>query len=254
MAVVTILMHSCAMGAPGATGTPPPTETLAPTDTPVPTNTPTPTADKTATKAEQIQATAAAETDIAIQSMAAVSDAMDGINEPVGSGRLLYWNADPIAVESSGPQVLKEHPLPSGVQAGDFAFHSKIIWEVKQKVGWVNCVVIYRMSADVSSFYWMNMGRVSGAGHVYIQLFFNGAYIADSGYPFISNSINVDNQGQNDVLLVVRGSKHTIYVNRTKVGVWFNAKIAEGGFDLATYQDTGASVCTFTNTWVWGFE
>jgi hypothetical protein len=92
---------------------------------------------------------------------------------------------------------------------------------------------------------------------VWFELDYNGAYVADSliNYtPFISNAINVDDKGQSDLLLVARGPQFTIYVNNTQVGVRFNAKLAKGGFDLASYQDIGTSVCTFEDIWIWGFE
>jgi hypothetical protein len=93
--------------------------------------------------------------------------------------------------------------------------------------------------------------------HVWFELDYNGTYQAESlinNTPFISNAINVDNKGQNSVLLVARCGKFTVYANNTLVGAWYTGKLTKGGFYFAGYQDAGTSVSTFKDTWIWGFE
>jgi hypothetical protein len=38
------------------------------------------------------------------------------------------------------------------------------------------------------------------------------------------------------------------------VGKWSNAKAEHGTFSVAEMQDVGEAACTWSNTWVWGFE
>ncbi len=263
LAVVMVLILSCSLGAPAPTNTPPPTSTY----TSVPSNTalaaqtsqPEPTkkatANKAATQRAQQAGTAAAATNFAGEVLTTVSNGLDQVGEPMGPGTVVYWNPDAIPVESSKANMITHQELDSSIQGADFAFHSSITWEVKQKVGIVYCLMMFRIPGDINMdpWYMMRMGRISGAGHILFDVMQNWRFIGESDVS-ISNYIRVGNGDTNDVLLVARANQFTVYVNGKQVSVWWNTKIEQGGFGFGTLQDTGTSVCTFADNWIYDFD
>jgi hypothetical protein len=258
LAAAMSLMLSCSIFSSAApTNTPRPTDTPLPADTPQPSATKKgkPTVDLAGTRLAQQEETAAAQTSLAGEVLSTVSNSLDAVGEPMGAGTVVYWNADSIPVESSKSDVVSYQLLDSSIQGADFAFHSNITWEVKQKVGIVYCIMIFRISGDIDMdpWYMMRMGRISGAGHVLFDVMQNWNIIGESNGD-ISNYIRVGNGDTNDVLLVARANQFTAYVNGKQVSVWWNTKLDRGGFGLATLQDTGTSVCTFGDSWIYDFD
>jgi hypothetical protein len=219
----------------------------------VPTKKATP--NRGATQAAQQQDTAAAATNFAGEALGAVSDSLNAAGETMGAGSVVFWNPADIPVESSKPNVVSHVEMDPSVQGADFAFHSNITWETKQKVGIVYCLFMFRISGDLSMdpWYMMRMGRISGLGHIYFDVM-QGWTIMGENNGDASNYIRDENGATNEVLLVARANQFTAYVNGKQVSVWWNTKIDRGGFGLGTLQDTGASVCTFANTWIYDFE
>lgn len=101
--------------------------------------------------------------------------------------------------------------------------------------------------------YMMRMGRISGLGHVFFDVM-QGWTIVGENNGDISDYIRDGNGDTNDVLLVARANQFTAYVNGHQVSVWWNTKIDRGAFGLGTLQDTGTSVCTFNDTWIWAWS
>jgi hypothetical protein len=245
------------------TSTPPPTSTYTsvstntalPADTSQPESTKKATPNKAATQRAQQAATAAAGTNFAGEVLTAVANSLDQVGESMGSGSVVYWNPDAIPVESSKANVVSHVELDSSIQGVDFAFHSNITWEVKQKIGIVYCLMMFRISGDLNMdpWYMMRMGRISGAGHILFDVMQNWTIIGESNGD-ISNYIRVGNGDSNDVLLVARANQFTAYVNGKQVSVWWNTKIDQGAFGVGTLQDTGTSVCTFTDNWIYDFD
>ncbi|HEY5118414.1 MAG TPA: hypothetical protein VII90_03080 [Anaerolineales bacterium] len=223
------------------------------TSQPEPTKKATPNKAKTQ-QAQQAQ-TAAAATEFAGAVLGEVQSKLDEAGEMMGSGSVVYFNPNPIPVESSKANIVTHQELDSSIQGADFAFHSNITWEVKQKVGIVYCLMMFRISGDLNMdpWYMMRMGRISGAGHILFDVMQNWTIIGESNGD-ISNYIRVGNGDTNDVLLVARANQFTAYVNGKQVSVWWNTKIDQGGFGFGTLQDTGTSVCTFADNWIYDFD
>ena len=232
-----------------------PTSTPQPTATAEPSETRQATPNKAPTQNADPQETDAAKTDFAGAALTEVSSKLDAVGETMGSGSIAYWNSDPMAVTSSKPNVITYQLLDSSIQGADFAFHSNITWEVKQKVGLVYCIMMFRISGDIAMdpWYMMRMGRISGAGHILFDVMQNWNIIGESNGD-ISNYIRVGNGDTNEVLLVARANQFTAYVNGKQVSVWWNAKIDLGSFGFGTLQDTGTSVCTFADSWIYTFD
>jgi hypothetical protein len=246
---------------PTATNTPKPTDTSAPTDTSIPIDTPQPaatkkpTSNKAATQRAQQAETDAAGTNFAGEVLTEISNSLETVGERMGAGTVIYWYPNPIPVESSKANIVTHEDFDPSIQAADFAFHSNITWEVKQKVGIVYCLMMFRISGDLNmdSWYMMRMGRISGLGHVLFDVM-QGWNIVGESDGDVSNYIRDGNGDTNDVLLVARANQFYVYVNGKQVSVWWNTKIDRGGFGIGTLQDTGTSICTFTDNWIWEFD
>jgi hypothetical protein len=249
---------SCTIFGSGATPVPPPTatseptDTIQPTDTVEPTDTLEPTADKAATREAKQAETDAAETEFAGAVLGEIDSKLDEVGEMMGSGHVAWLYPPGIEVESSKPNNTYYKTLDSSIQAGDFAFHTNIKWETKQKVGIVNCIVMFRMGSDIGMdpMYWLRMGRISGIPHMWFELYNHGNYITQSDFG-LSNYIRDGNGDENEIILVARGTQFTAYANGKQVLVWWNSTQDSGGFAFGTWQDTGSSVCTYSDNWIW---
>jgi hypothetical protein len=262
--IVMVFVLSCSVFGPAETpipsNTPKPTETNTPqaSNTPLPTNTEEPTAtekatpNKAATNRAKEQQTQAAKTEFAAAVLGEVDSKLDEVGEIMGSGSVIYLNPAPIEVESSKPNMVYYQLLDDSVQAEDFAFHTVITWDTKQKIGLVNCIIMFRVgpNIDMDRMYMMRMGRISGLPHIWFQLYRGWNYVAESPGR-ASNYINDEGGAENEIVLVARGTQFTAYANGHQVEVWWNAAQDEGGFGVGTWQDTGSSVCTFSDNWIW---
>jgi hypothetical protein len=232
--------------APEATEAPPPTETREPTATEKP------TPNRAATNRAKEEKTESAQTDFAALVLGEVDSKLDEVGEIMGYGSVIYLNPSPIEVESSKPNMIYYEMLDEYVQAADFALHTIIKWETKQKIGLVNCVIMFRVGDNINldPMYLMRMGRISGAPHIWFELYEGWSYIGQSpGH--LSKYINDAGGAENEVILVARDTQFTAYANGHQVEVWWNGRQDSGGFGLGTWQDTGSSVCTYRDTWIW---
>jgi hypothetical protein len=214
-----------------------------------------PTVDYDATRRAEENDKDSAATDAVGAVLGEVSSALDAAGETMGSGSVIFYMPEQHPVDSSKPNILSHELMDSSVQAADFAFHSNITWETKQKVGIVYCVMMFRISGDLDMdpWYMMQMGRISGLGHIFFDVVQQWSIIGQSDGN-ASNYIKTGNGDSNEVLLVARANQFTAYVNGRQVSVWWNTKIDQGGFGIGTMQDTGASTCTFADTWIWSFD
>jgi hypothetical protein len=263
-----LLVLSCSIIAPAATATPAkPTDTNTPeaTNTPLPTDTSKPTATKKATpnkaateKAKEGQ-TKTANAEMAGAILGEIESKLDEVGEIMGYGSVILFDPNPIAIESSKHNVIWYWELNNyykeDIRAADFAFHTNIKWETKQKVGLVNCFILFRIEGDINmdGWYAMRMGRISGAPHIWFEAYQGWSFIAQSQGHF-SQYIRDEGGAENEVILVARGTEFTAYANGHQVDVWWNSRVDSGAFGLGTWQDTGSSVCTFSDNWIWSWD
>jgi hypothetical protein len=250
------VLGSADTGVPAATSTPKPADTIAPADTtePEPTEKPEkPTADKAATSEAEAEETAAAEAENADAVLGEIEGKLDEVGERLGNGSVTWMDPGPLVIDSSKPNMVS-YNLIDGVEVADFAYHANVVWETKQKVGIVYCVVMFRIEGDLDteSWYMMRMGRISGAGHVLFDVMSGWSIIGENGD--YSNYIHDANGAENELILVAQANQFTVYVNGKQATVWWNTKVDRGGFGLGTLQDTGSSTCTFSNNWIWSWE
>jgi hypothetical protein len=256
--IVMGFILSCSLTGAEATAVPTATNTPLPTDTPQPTAEPTatdtlePTTDKAATRQAEREQTAAAKTELAGAILGEVKSKLDEVGEIMGSGEVMWYDPTPIAVESSKPNMMYYQLLDPPVSAANFALHSNVMWETKQKVGLVNCMILFRVGEDISMDPWyvMRMGRISGLPHVWFQLYQGWSFVTESEAR-ASNYIRDESGAANELLLVIRDTQFTLYANGHQVNVWWNSKQDRGNVGFATWQDTGSSVCTFSDNWIW---
>jgi hypothetical protein len=260
LALVTGMILSCNLLSPQTPNTPTeaasakpavvPTATETPTATGVPeaTNTPRPTADVAATQAARAAKTKAAETKASVSSLDDVSDQLSAINLSVGDGRLIWTYPEEYQIQSSDYNTIRWRVIESET-AADFAFHSTIAWESEK--GFAGCGFLFRVGEDTDVDYWYDMiiNRLSGMPFAFFDLW-KGDYVQLSSNPMFSNAIKFDQGDTNDVILTGKGNELSIYINRKKVGVWWNTKQMEGGFGFAVWANSGLTTCKFNDSWI----
>jgi len=250
------LFGSAGTDVPDATSTPKAADTVAPADTEElePTEKPEkPTVDRDATSEAEAEETAAAEQENADAVLGEIEGKLDEVGERMGNGSVAWMDPGPLEIDSSKPNMVS-YNLVDGVEVADFAYHANVIWETKQKVGIVYCVVMFRIEGDLDteSWYMMRMGRISGAGHVLFDVMSGWSIVGENGD--FSGYIHDANGADNELILVAQANQFTVYVNGKQATVWWNTKVDRGGFGLGTLQDTGSSTCTFSNNWIWSWE
>jgi hypothetical protein len=235
--------------------TPTPTSTLTPTNSTAPTFTLRPTVNRAATNAANQRQTDSAETEIVGQFLGYIDQKLSEVGEMMSYGTVLYVNADPIVVESTKHGQWSYQLLDSYDVGTDFAFHTIVKWEMLQRIGIVDCGLMFRMGEDISldPFYMLWMGKISGIPHMWFETIEYYTIKGASNY-FINAAIDDNNGAENELILTARGTQFTVYVNKRQVGVWWNSRASTGNFGLAAMQDTGSSRCTFSDTWIWGWQ
>lgn len=260
--LVMSFVLSCSIFGSAATPIPPPTATAQPSNTiapaePVDTAEPVapekPTVDREGTQEAKAEKTSAAATEYAGAVLGEIEGKLDEVGERLGNGSVAWMYPDPLVIDSSKPNMVS-YNLIDGVEVADFAYHANVVWETKQKVGIVYCVVMFRIEGDLDteSWYMMRMGRISGAGHVLFDVMSGWTIVGENGD--FSGYIHDANGAENELILVAQANQFTVYVNGKQATVWWNTKVERGGFGLGTLQDTGSSTCTFSNNWIWSWE
>jgi hypothetical protein len=254
LVLIVSIMLSCNITTPEATSMPPeaasprPADSPEPVDSPRPSNTPRPTADVAATQDAVTAKTEAAETAAAQSSLGDVSDQLNSINQSVGDGSLIWTYPEDFQIQSSDYNTIRWQLIDSET-AGDFAFHSKISWE--SETGFAGCGFLFRVGEDTSvdSWYDMIINRLSGMPYAYFDLWKGHNVVVESDAKF-SSAIKYEQGDTNEVILTGKGNEISVYINRQKVGVWWNTKQLEGGFGFAVWANSGLTTCIFTDSWI----
>ena len=232
---------------PDPTNTPSPTNTLAPTNTPAPTGTPTP----------DLAATDAAIATLAAQSL---SDSLNQELEKLGytpdSGRVGWMQtySDEIDMDSYNEMIYI--PFAEDLSASDFILKTEITWESTS--GLAGCSLIFRSEPDIQNgeqyiFETIRLTGLPGWDIIYIK--YNQVQKNVTGL-LTAGAINQEQGSTNTYVLIAEGEKFTLYVNGERIGSYydFSKSRLEGHFAFEGWQESGESVCTFKNTWVWLLE
>lgn len=229
------------------TNTPSPTNTLAPTDTPAPTETPTP----------DLAATDAAIATLAAQSLNdSLNQELENLGYTPDSGHVgwIQTYSDEITLDSYNEAIYI--PFAEDLSASDFILKTEITWESTS--GLAGCSLIFRSEPDIQNgeqyiFETLRLTGLPGWDIIYIK--YNQVQKNVTGF-LTAGAINQEQGSTNKYVLIAEGEKFTLYVNGERIGSYydFSKSRLEGQFAFLGWQESGESVCTYENTWVWLLE
>lgn len=228
------------------TETPTPTSTHSPTDTPKPLPTVTPNTALTTT--------------LEAASILSELDVYVGTNSDIlyGEGYLAWKQDEPITINMTGPQKdsgLAEE-LDENIEAADFVFKSDVTWNAS---GILICGVIFRSEANLEKGeqYQFYFYRLSGLPAYLIDVYEFGRHKYTVSDTKFSDSLNVENDGTNQFLIIAQDDVFNVYVNGKHQGRFVDEsqqQRSEGIFGFLGWQESGNGTCTFENSWVWVLE
>jgi hypothetical protein len=231
--------------APTATHTPPPTgtPTIPPTATPTPL--PTETPDLAATIDARLRAT----------SEAALNDRLEEYGIDPSAGRFVLENHKPIRMELTSFLENSNRVLDEAGSLADFVVESNITWTTSG--GLALCGITFHAEEDLAEgaqnrFFMMRL-QYSPAWTIWHWEYGEFQYFVNDGW-LASRDIHDENDSTNRVALVVQGKDIDIFLNGDKQRRVEETTLTEGLLALSAFQESGRTVCTFEDTWVWVFE
>lgn len=249
---IVVLLAGC--GGTASTPTLPPsspTATAAPSSTPtsLPTSTPTFTAtpDQTATAA-------AVATEEMEHRVAEIAPVLEKLGYDTSSGTLIYYEPAPVKIlvnsyQEKKPKLILEEP------AKDFILRMDIGWNSTS--GLAGCGIAFRAEADLEQGgqYQFSMLRLSGAPAWDLAYFRYNQFQYDL-LPEVQFTAAIDERQDavNTITLIVEGDTIETIINTTKGMDAVDKKQSEGSIALLAWQESGKTVCTFSNIWVWALN
>jgi hypothetical protein len=220
-----------------------------PTDTPTPEPSATPTPDEAATA----QAIATQTTEVIV---AEIGEQLEAVDLSTDSGYLMWVQDEPISIDLNAYQEWIYDHFAVGLVSSDFVLKSDITWESSS--GLVTCGLFFRSEENFEQGkqYLYEMLRLSGLPGWDITFLQDGRF-QKSVSDFRTNSaIHQEQNSTNKIMLIAEGEKFTLYINDTRAGSFYDysKSILEGYFAYSARQESGESICTFTDTWVWALE
>lgn len=230
----------------------PPTGTSLPTSTPLPISTPT----QKPTPTANIALTATVE---AFQVLSEL-DVHVGSNSsvPYGEGHLAWKQDEPITINMTGPQ--KDAGVVQGIgedlNAADFIFKSDVTWNAS---GVLICGVIFRAETNLEKGeqYQFYFYRLSGLPAYLIDFYEFGRHKYTITNTKFSDSLNVENNGSNQFVLVAQDNEFDIIINGKYQGHFVDEsqqRRSEGLLGFLGWQESGQGSCIFENSWVWSLD
>lgn len=257
MIVNIVLIAALTAGcSPAAPTPPPPTATLPPptptqtstsTSTPPPptaTPLPTPTVDYYATLAANKTATAEAQ-------LAAVQADMDQMGITMQPGKLAWTEPGPIPLDIENYSSYVFNPIVN-YPLKDFVVHTHVKWDSTS--GLAGCGIIFRADEDVNqgAHYDYVLTRLQGSPRWELDYFkFQKIQLPINGEAVYAKEINDEPNSSNELTVVAKGSDLTVYINNKKMGSYKNDKLTQGRVGLTVWQESGSTVCDFSDVWLY---
>lgn len=246
--------------------TPAYTSTATSTRTPLPSATP----DKTATAAakgtasaemktaavEMKTATAAAEGTASVEQLnAALAPYLEDYGVDPQDGHVAWTGLRPVKMELTSYLETNDYAIDEAGAVTDFVLQTRITWNTSGALSL--CGITFDAEEDLAA----------GAQHKFMLMrlqFDPGwtiwnwqygqfqSYLNGGWQP--SRDIHDENDSANLVALVVRGKNIDIYINRDKQRQVEDPQRTGGRLALTGYQESGRTVCTFENSWLWVFD
>ncbi len=165
-------------------------------------------------------------------------------------GHLGWFNTKPIQLAVMGYNVFHPEEIVDD-KVSDFVMHTTVQWDSTS--GLAGCGILFRSedNFDIGGRYEFDLLRVQFApawGIFYVKY----GRIEQNLTNFVPSSYIKDEKDSiNTVDLVVQGKQMTPYINGEKMRVVENDKLTEGKIYLIAHQESGNTLCTFKDGWVW---
>lgn len=177
---------------------------------------------------------------------------------PYGEGHLAWKQSEPIVINMKGPQ--KDAGVVQGIgedlNMTDFIFKSDVTWNAS---GILICGVIFRSETDLAKGeqYQFYFYRLSGLPAYLIDVYEFGRHKHTVTDTRLSDSLNVENNGKNQFLLVAQDNEFDVYINGKNQGHFVDEsqqRRSDGIFGFLGWQESGDGACVFENSWAWSLE
>lgn len=227
----------------------PPTGTHQPSSTLSPTGTPTFISTATA----NIALTATLEAYHVVSDLDVYIGPNSGISYK--DGYLAWKQNQPVTIKMTGPQKdagLFEQ-IDEKIQATDFIFKSDVTWNAS---GVLICGLIFRSEIDLAKGeqYQFYFYRLSGLPAYFIDAYEFGRRKYSVSTTKFSDTLNVENDGSNQFLLVAQGNAFDVFINGIHQGRFHDEsqqRRSSGIFGFLGWQESGEGSCSFENSWIW---
>lgn len=131
------------------------------------------------------------------------------------------------------------------VPTHNFVVQADVTWQTR--TGLAGCG--YVIHADQSkNFYGMGVAR--GAEGVAVFAKYRGGRVAD-WTTFDAPAVNWQNGDTNTLTIVAQDAVFTLYVNGQRTAQVSDGEYAQGITAFAALSESGTSICTFNNGWLW---
>jgi hypothetical protein len=236
---------------PTATALPTATYTPVPTDTPTatPTASPSPTLDLKATEAANKAATAEA-------AKAAFASVLKEFDVDASTGRLVWADTSDVKQEVTAYLETANYVIKDAGQLDNFVMQSEIKWKTSGALSLCGFTFSAEDDLNTGAYDQIMLMRLQYNPLWTIWRWDNGQFqyhLANDWQE--SRDIHDENDSKNVLTLVVKGKDITVYINGDKQSRKMeDTKAKKGWLALSTYQESGKTTCTFTNTWIWSID
>lgn len=244
----TLTLAPTATTAPTNTPSPSPTNTPQPTATATATSTPTPTATPNHTATAEFKATAYAE-----DLLKRMEPDLTTYGYTLADGHLLWSYEEAMDIEVKDYSMSRFITMDTP-RAGNFIIQSRVTWNTTG--GLAGCGLFFRMEDGTSEgkSNLFAIYRLVNAPYWDLSFYDRSSWQRDLASITYSKSIIDKNDATNVVALVVNGRNIYPYINGKKQRLVEDITLKEGLFAISATQDSGVTVCSFKDTWIWAID
>jgi hypothetical protein len=171
-------------------------------------------------------------------------------------GGYLAWAEGTFDIQTDTYGETRVYSPYEDIYVSDFVLQTDVTWETQ--TGFAGCGIIFRSNGDLlkAPQYQMLFIRLQGFPLWDFEYYKNGKFqssLLPNGA--LSTGALDDAQGStNQITLVVQDTKMTAYGNGDRMSTAIDGRVKEGAVGFLATQESGETICTFENTWVWALK
>jgi hypothetical protein len=171
------------------------------------------------------------------------------------SGYLAWVQDEPISISLTGPGG-QYVTFAESVNAADFVIYGEITWDTN---AWPDCGLYFRADEKYThgDYYWLRFLRFSGLPAFDIEYYRDGEFVTNVTQNVrFSDYLDISDGATNSVALSSVGNEFNVFINGYNEGRYYDysSYLSQGYFAFLAYQDSGDTICTFDNSWIWLYE